>query len=284
MARAKKRITDEEKQKSRHFRFLLYLDNQEHVAVFENLQKLNKALKIWIKHEPGTDFDPYTGETVETGKEHIHFYVSFPNPVNWYHFCDSIGGDLQFCRPITGPFKNALLYLCHTNTPEKEQYSLASLCGDEVLISDTRKIVQRYLEKDMPLGDAVQMCVLWIKQQEKHIRTEELVFWSVANGCFKGAYNVLTRDCLKEQNTLIEIRKMEYQAVQSVDFAEVSDEEFERMLIDYEDERKGLVNAVYSDARISARGRIERAEKEDSLSQDNDRGQFRDDLSSAAFE
>lgn len=218
------------------------MDNQEHVTVFETLKGLKKALKIWIEHQPGFDFDPYTGDTVEVGKKHIHFYCSFPNPVNWYNFADSVHCDIQFCRPITGLFRNALLYLCHTNTPEKEQYSLAALCGDEVLISDTRKVVQRYLEKDIPLGDAVQMCVLWIKQQEKHIKTEDLVFWSVANGCFKGAYNVLTRDCLRERNALISSQMALIDSYESPDFREVTDEEFERMLLDFHEKKQVTIS------------------------------------------
>lgn len=257
MARPKKRFTDEEKLKSRHFRFLLYLDNQEHFAVFETLKNLEKALKIWICHEAGADFDPYTGDTVTVGKEHIHFYCSFPNPVNWYNFADSVGCDLQFCRPITGQFKNALLYLCHTNTPEKEQYPLTVLQGDEVLISATRKVVQRYLERDMPLSDAVQMCVVWISEHEGFIRTEDLVFWSIANGCFKGAYNVLTRDCLHEHNALVASQRS-MSTVQTVDFSELSDDEFRKMVFVNEDDRKGSFDAVFHQSGDSFRGRIDR--------------------------
>lgn len=273
MPRPKKRETDESTKKARHFRFLLYVDNPEHVAIFEYLEKLDKGLKIWIEHKPETEMNVDTGDVVETGKAHIHYYISFENPVNWYRFAELAGNpDRQFCRIIDGRFDNALLYLCHTNTPEKEQYALSALHGSPELIKRTERVIQRYHERDIPLSEAVLACVLYISDQSRAdtiISTKDLIFWAVSNGVFKGVSNVSTRDVLREHNEQVRAARMDKLSKVDwldADFREVTDDEWQRMMIDYEADRKRIVAGLYHKSEGPARKRVSRVTEPDSLS------------------
>lgn len=187
----------EEDGKYRNYKLLLYPDNEEHTTVLERI-KAEYPCHIGIKHL-GT-VDDETGEII--GKEHYHVYLSFPNPRAWYRLCKLLGlPDQQFCRPIEN-IDGALLYLCHTNTPEKEQYPLSDLFGDKTLIQKTDLLIKRYRERSVFTPEAVQTCVEYIRAYRGILSFSDFTLWAVCNNLYKGAQSPLVRECLREHNAI----------------------------------------------------------------------------------
>lgn len=124
--------------KSRHIKYLLYEDNPQHVQVLENIKADNHAY-IGIRHHI-VDLDG--NEIIEdSGKPHFHVYQAFDSPVypaacaKRYGLLDDSGKvSTQFCRCITGRFDNALIYLTHLNSPDKELYPDSDLFGWSILL------------------------------------------------------------------------------------------------------------------------------------------------------
>lgn len=184
--------------KFRNYELLLYPDNQEHMDVLQRI-KDEYAMHIGIKHLG--DIDDETGELI--GKEHFHVYLCFPNPRGWFRLCKLLGfQDHQFCRPI-GNIDGALLYLCHTNTPEKTQYEIADLFGDKGLIAKTHLLIRRYKERNVFTPEAVKLCVEYIRSQRGIISFSDFTMWAVLNNLYKGAQSPLVRECLKEHNSIM---------------------------------------------------------------------------------
>lgn len=185
----------EEDGKYRNYKLLLYLDNAQHMATLEYI-KTKYTNYIGIKHTGAIDGD--TGEIV--GKEHYHVYLCFEHQRAWYKLCSELGfPDNQFCRPIDR-MNGALLYLCHTNTPDKEQYSLSALFGDASLINKTALLIRRYRESNVFVPDAVEACVVYISSLTRILSFSEFTLWAVRNNLYKGAQSPLVRECLHEHN------------------------------------------------------------------------------------
>lgn len=127
-----------EPEKSRHIKYLLYEDNQQHMTVLEKIRSDDHAF-IGIRHhiQDMDGQDIIDGE----GKPHYHVYQEFSSPVypaacaKRYGLLDDSGKpSVQFCRTVSGRFDNALIYLTHLNVPEKELYSESDLFGWSVLL------------------------------------------------------------------------------------------------------------------------------------------------------
>lgn len=124
--------------KSRHIKYLLYEDNEQHMEALERI-KGDKYAYIGIRHHI-VDMDG-NEITEESGKPHFHVYQEFDNPVytsscaRRYGLLDDSGApSVQFCRTVTGSFDNALVYLTHLNAPDKELYSESDLFGWSCLL------------------------------------------------------------------------------------------------------------------------------------------------------
>lgn len=184
--------------KFRNFKLLLYPDNAEHAEVLQRI-KDEYPCHIGIKHIG--DIDGETGEVI--GKEHYHVYLCFPNQRAWYRLCKLLGlPDQQFCRPIDN-IDGALLYLCHTITPEKEQYELSDLFGDKILIQKTDLLIKRHREKNVFTPEAVKVCIEHIRAHKGILSFADFALWAVANNLYKGAQSPLTREALREHNAVV---------------------------------------------------------------------------------
>ncbi|MBQ8921413.1 MAG: hypothetical protein IJ060_04535 [Oscillospiraceae bacterium] len=184
--------------KSRNMKLLLYPDNEAHALAFSRIQDDLNVPFIGILHHDGSS------------KDHWHVYLCFQNP----RYCSAVAqelglvldsgeGDTQFVRPITGRFESALVYLTHTNTPEKEQYSAADLIGDSELIEQQKKACLKYRRKELDMSDSVLGILAWIQQQEGIISMFQFGMWVCNSPYFRAASSGIVRGCIEEHNKKI---------------------------------------------------------------------------------
>ena len=184
--------------KSRHFKILLYPDNEKHQWILENIINANDIDYIGILHK---------GD--EESKEHYHLFLSFPNPRKCecvaaeFGFFDSDGNpDIQFCRPVTGRLDNGLVYLTHLNSPEKEQYLSSDLFGTKFMLQKYHKAELRYLRSEFDMSDCVLALLDWIDSQHSVIRVSSLLRWACGSPYFKAVSHPMVRMALDEHNSL----------------------------------------------------------------------------------
>lgn len=184
--------------RSRNIKMLLYPDNPAHENAISSI--MNSDLQyVGIMHV-GT----------EETKPHYHIYLCFDNARS----CASVAADLglmsdsgepdvQFVRPITGRLDNALVYLTHLNTPEKEQYSVSDLIGTGSLIDRYQKAATKYLSKQLDMSDCVLAILDWIQQHEGVITMSAFGRWVCCSPYFRGASSGIVRGAIQEHNQRI---------------------------------------------------------------------------------
>ena len=176
--------------RSRHFKLLLYPDNELHSSLIERIlsgQQIFDSKIQWvyigIKHED-IDIDG-------AYKPHYHFYLEFPNAVYTRSLCKQFGfikddgnPDDQFVRVITGQFSNALVYLTHLNCPDKEQYDRSALIGSKSLIQAYDKAALAYITKKVDKREAFQDVSMWIRSQTGIITAFQMLDYLLKTSCF----------------------------------------------------------------------------------------------------
>lgn len=190
--------------RSRSFRFLLYPENISHLYTMDKLCNSDETRNnvIWIRHryqlEDGTeDIHGVSG----LGKSHWHVYLKFDNARSSDEILKFAEVEPRFLQQITGRFENALVYLLHRNTPEKEQYSLDDLGGAAWLLDDARKAVLRFEENNIPMSQAVCALIDWIDSNfSLFVSAGDLARFAADNGLFKACQHPLTRIALQEHN------------------------------------------------------------------------------------
>lgn len=139
-----------EPEKSRHIKYLLYEDNQQHMTVLEKIRSDDHAY-IGIRHhiQDMDGQDIIDGE----GKPHYHVYQEFSSPVypaacaKRYGLLDDSGKvSTQFCRCVSGSWSNALVYLTHLNAPDKELYPDSDLFGWGLLLRKYAECALNFLK------------------------------------------------------------------------------------------------------------------------------------------
>lgn len=188
---ARKRV-DNIDDRSRHFRLMLYPDNSIHSVlidrllsgkpIFDSSDKVKFSF-IGIKHE---DIDFEGGV-----KPHYHVFLEFSNAVYTRALCKRLGfvgddglPDDQFCRVIKGQFSNALVYLTHLNSPDKEQYERSALFGSSSLISAYDKAALAYVTKKVDKRSAFQDVCYWISSQTGIITAFQMLNYLLQTSCF----------------------------------------------------------------------------------------------------
>lgn len=193
-----------QKFRSRSFRFLLYPENPVHCIAFDTLTNSPETANncIWIRHryylENGLeDVHGVSG----VGKSHWHLYLHFDNARSSDEILKISGVEPRFMQQITGKFENAILYLTHKSTPEKEQYSIDDLGGAGWLLDYAQKIHLKCDEKQIPIGDCVCSLIDWIDSHcGLFVSVGDLARFAVDNGIFKGCAHQLVRIALHEHN------------------------------------------------------------------------------------
>lgn len=203
---------DDTKVKTRYYKLLLYADNAQHVQALEVIKEYPKAPKpdyIGIAHKLYDDLGNVILEG--EGKLHYHVYLAFVNPVWVSAVCKILGllkddgtSDVQFIRPITGRFDNALVYLTHTNAPDKEQYTAADLFGTPALIERQKRACVKYERKEIDVADSVLHILDWIQEQRGEIITMYAFGrWVCQTPYFRGAASPIVRGAIEEHNQRI---------------------------------------------------------------------------------
>lgn len=133
----------EDNPRARDFLIELYLDNSEHMAIFE---KLNKSYNfVGILHNRDVyeqERKNEAGEIVnvigEIKKEHMHIIVAFENQRYLNGVSKEIGLEKRFIQKVQS-FKKCARYLIHLDNEEKAQYTLDELFGVADMLAKVKK-------------------------------------------------------------------------------------------------------------------------------------------------
>ena len=118
--------------RSRHFKLLLYPDEECHRDFLNCLWKIPNWLYVGILH------DGELKEDGSMGKPHWHIILSVPNARSLRGMQKELGRydiDQRFVRmiPTAHDLHESRLYLLHRNVPLKKQYDVADLFGNNVV-------------------------------------------------------------------------------------------------------------------------------------------------------
>lgn len=201
--------------KTRNYKFLLYADNGQHMSILDRIREgdpetFNGAYEyIGIAHVLP---DGQGGVIMEgEGKMHYHVYLVFPSPRHVRSVCSALGligddglPDVQFVRPITGRFDNALVYLTHTNAPDKEQYTSDALFGSANLILRQKQACLKFARNEVDYSDSIIGCLDWIAEQDDQIiHITDFARWACSSRFFRGSSSPLVRAAIDEHNVRI---------------------------------------------------------------------------------
>lgn len=207
---------DNLKARSRYFRVLLYLDNEQHLAAAETIRTQYEHDYLCCKHTG------YDGE-----KDHVHYVLWFDNPRSTETVCRVLGfvdplgiPDDQFVRAIVKKqenkvdrqLKSACIYLVHANAPEKEQYPVSALEGDKDKIAWTCQQIVKYERNSLDMSDCVLGILDWIARQDDFIRVAYFGRWLCGSPYFKANSNRIVWAAIREHNLRI------YQSKQPSEF------------------------------------------------------------------
>lgn len=204
MPRSKKQVSNID-DRSRYFRLLLYMDNQQHMDLLSSLRfyadlDLPDYRFIGIRHN---------GDDDGLLKCHYHLFLIFQYPQWTRSLCKKMGfvndafePDDQFLRVIDGRFDNALVYLTHLNTPDKEQYVRDDLfaSGDDVLKMYDDAVIRyqsRHIDKRLLLRDVVE----WLDKQDGLVSARQLLEYLLTHGCYSVRNESWLRTVWSEHNS-----------------------------------------------------------------------------------
>lgn len=206
---------DKEKYKSRHLRYLLYEDNEQHMQVLDKIKADNFPF-IGIKHHV-IDIDGV--EVLEgEGKPHYHVYQEFEYPrypsalAKRYGLLDDSGKvSVQFVRCIHknegaqrfyNSWNGALCYLTHLNAPDKELYPESDLFGWDSMKSAYRAASIAYSDKTVDLRTALTALMWWVNEQNrgKIIKSSDVVAWLVTTPFLRFRNERLFLSAIQEHN------------------------------------------------------------------------------------
>ena len=117
--------------------------------------------------------------------------------------------DYQFCRAVgyddnRETVESFMVYMTHTNQPDKEQYTLRDFWGTESLIQKAQRAHLRYHNRKVDMCDAVFDFLCWIDSQRKDkvITYREFAYAACSNSWFKAYSSPIVRAVLEEHNSI----------------------------------------------------------------------------------
>lgn len=247
---ARKREFIKEPDKSKHIKFMLYPDNEQHLQVLEKI-KDDKFPYIGISHHI-IDFDG-NPVTEGSGKPHYHVYQEYPNQVyptavaKRYGMIDDSGKvSVQFCRTIAGRWHKALQYLTHLNDEEKEPYSKHDLFGWDSLKREYDLAELEYFSDHIDIRTALFAMKDWVCRRHAGdiITTAMMIDWLLDTPYIRFRNERLWLELIKEHNQRIwaleaknriegfaqgSISLSSRSVGSDIDFSEMSDEEYESL-------------------------------------------------------
>lgn len=156
---------------SRHFCFVLYPDNENHLDI---VNKLPSYRYLAILHDRGLESDDDAGPD---RKIHYHVYLRFENKRSRDKTALDLGLELNLLRVCGNP-DGYMLYMLHKGYEDKEQFSFNELIGDERLKKRVKKLLSAFsLDED----DKVEKLLDWIDEQD-NIRFQDFVRYSLRVG------------------------------------------------------------------------------------------------------
>lgn len=214
MARTRKYQVANIDDRSCYFRLLLYPDNPVHADLLESIVHNNPSLfspsTVWeyigIQHFIIDD----CGEIIVDGegKRHYHIYLRFKFPMWTKSLCRRFGfftpdglPDDSFVRVIQGKFENALVYLTHLNSPDKEQYGTESLFGSPDMIRLYEKAALSYTTKKADKRDIFADCQKWIASQPGIISAHQMLTYLIKHQAFAIRNEPWLRSLWSEHNS-----------------------------------------------------------------------------------
>lgn len=206
MPRSKKQVANID-DRSRNFRLLLYADNDMHSELLYQIRYNIDALGlpddrryIGIMHD---------GDSEGLVKSHYHVYLMFTYPQWTKSLCRKLGfvndadePDDQFLRVIDGRLDNALVYLTHLNSPDKEQYERSDLfaSGADVLKLYDDAVIRyqsRHIDKRLLFREVVE----WLDKQEGLVSARQLLEYLLTHGCYSVRNESWLRTVWSEHNS-----------------------------------------------------------------------------------
>lgn len=211
------------KERDRKWALELYPDNENHMKVLEYLKKADEYQIAYILH----DKDVYEDDSEEhkegdLKKPHYHVYCRLRKidgkPVNARYtrsFCKEIGYQLEldkentpyarFVLPCTNE-KGFMRYLVHKDNPQKYQYDVEEVQGE--LKHNVAILVGK--SEDSEEEKAMGIIEL-IESYDGYINIMDFTKKTLENGLydtFSRKY-VLFRDCIKQHNDSIKVKRSE---------------------------------------------------------------------------
>lgn len=205
----------------RSYSFLLYPDNEKHVAALSALRDTFSHVGILHYIVDTTLVSKNdSGVIIEgQGKPHNHVYTFHEYPVkisticNVCGFVDSSGNiDTQFVRPLSvkrGRYgaDDALGYLIHFNSPDKESYSITDLFGTRDCVLKAEQAVVRLARAQYDMPDSIRGCLSWISKQTDIITAFQFGHWITGSPYFKASNSWIVRECIAQHNQRIYARE-----------------------------------------------------------------------------
>lgn len=190
---------------------MLYPDDKTHMVAFKRIQR-TKGLREY-----------YVGCWHTSGKKHCHIVLLLPNTRSWNSLCSQLGLSNRWCRPIgyrqdnSGEWvkdkydtvKGAFSYLTHSNSPDKEQYSVNDLWGSPSMVSKASQAIYISMAKDITQNEALKAVKTWICSHWDEIITPFMfVSWITDSPYSKVMNNVWVRNMIDAHNQYIYAKEM----------------------------------------------------------------------------
>lgn len=183
--------------------FILYETDYLQMKYFEYIVEFCKYPYLWIKHKGETpralpfsaynDFSP--GSEMRNGekKDHIHFYVEYPEPITGNSVATHSHGAISYCEPLTS-IHAASLYLLHADFRSqllgKTQYSITDVHASSLSLINEIFFLDKGHEEIAMIGDIYEAGknTLTFKQlltnllqmrNEGNPRAEDAVIWAL---------------------------------------------------------------------------------------------------------
>lgn len=177
--------------KFRNWCMILYPDNEKHLEYKKYILANNKS--VYILHDKDEVEGGQLNEFDDKGKKkaHFHIYFEFESPRSLKSVCTYLGLEecdlhlLQSCKSKWAYLK----YILHFGYPEKFQYSIDDLKGDNDLIYKlNKKIMNDGMSEEKRVLELIQL----INSQDGFISINEFA----ETVCYLGKWDIYRRSAI----------------------------------------------------------------------------------------
>lgn len=205
------------------WKLLLYPDNEIHLSVMDNIERLYPDSFLYCQHR-NYDEDGHV-ITEGSGKLHVHYglitdIVDRKRAIRRGSLCKLLGlvdesglPEFRFLRPVYGRMCKFLPYLTHRNSPDKEQYPDSELVGSPLMMAEYRKGAIEYEGQLLEVRECVSAVLEWIWSHDKKVSYSDFAKWICKTPFFRVRNDRLVVACLEEHNARIAQR--EFEAIQN---------------------------------------------------------------------